>query len=475
MGKRKQEPILIDMKTDFLIIGAGPAGLGAACRLNEKGADWQLVEAEDHFGGLSASFVDENGFTWDLGGHVQFSHYETFDRYMELALGRDGWLNHERESWVWIRKRFVPYPFQNNLHRLDPDDRWACVEGLLEVWEKAQKSRPANFEDWMLASFGRGITEIFLHPYNFKVWAYPPHTMDYHWTGERVAVPHMTALLRSICTGRDEVSWGPNRVFRFPLRGGTGSVWQAIGAHLPAERTRLKSRVTRIDAGRKEAVLESGERWHYKNLISTIPLDRLVGLAQGVVDESVAGKLVWSATHLVGVGLEGQPPEHLKTKCWMYFPENNSPYYRVTVFSNYSPNNVARPGEQWSLMAETSESSVKPVDQASLAEVTIMALEEDRLIPDRSKICAVTTRRIPQGYPTPFLGRDHLVDPILRTFEQAGIYSRGRFGAWKYEVANQDHCFAQGYECVERLVNKGGPEYEPTLFTPDKVNSRRNP
>ena len=109
--------------TDYLVIGAGPTGLGAAGRLQEKGLDWRLLEAEPRFGGLAATFVDPQGFTWDQGGHVQFSHYATFDRYMDLALGADGWLSHQRESWCWVRRRWVPYPFQNNLHRLDPADR----------------------------------------------------------------------------------------------------------------------------------------------------------------------------------------------------------------------------------------------------------------------------------------------------------------------------------------------------------------
>ena len=63
-----------------LIVGAGPAGLGAAHRLHELGhTDWCLYEKRDSAGGLSASVVDEAGFTWDLGGHVLFSHYEYFD------------------------------------------------------------------------------------------------------------------------------------------------------------------------------------------------------------------------------------------------------------------------------------------------------------------------------------------------------------------------------------------------------------
>ena len=60
---------------EILIVGAGPTGLGAAWRLaKEDRADWLLCEAEPAAGGLAASVTDEHGFTWDLGGHVQFSH-----------------------------------------------------------------------------------------------------------------------------------------------------------------------------------------------------------------------------------------------------------------------------------------------------------------------------------------------------------------------------------------------------------------
>ena len=458
-------------ETEYLIIGGGPTGLGAATRLQEKGKDWHLLEAEDHFGGLAASFKDEKGFTWDLGGHVQFSHYETFDRYMDLALGKDGWFNHERESWIWIKNRFVPYPFQMNLHRLDPEDRDRCIAGLRQAKEAFQVS---NFREWILATFGSGIAELFLLPYNFKVWAYPPEIMDYHWIGERVAVPDLCAVMKSIETGEDQVSWGPNRTFRFPKHGGTGAVWTAIGRMLPAERVSLSTRVERIDLGNKVVQTRDGEKWRYRHLISSMALDSLINVAPGVVQADVATKLRFSDTHVVGVGIEGQPPEHLKTKCWMYFPESHSPYYRITVFSNYSCNNVPRPDEQWSLMTETSESVHKPVDQERLLKDTLNALRRDRLLPGSAKIVSTVVRKIPHAYPTPFIGRDSVVDPVLRLFEGFGVFSRGRFGAWKYEVSNQDHCFAQGYEWAERIVLSGGMDLEPTLFHAEVVNCRKN-
>lgn len=466
-------------QTDFIVLGAGPTGLGAACRLQERDANWHMLEATSGFGGLASSWVDAQGFTWDLGGHVQFSHYDTFDRYMDEALGSDGWLVHQRESWVWIRQRFVPYPFQNNLHRLDPEDRWRCVQGLWQATRQsfadAGATTPAHFASWIAATFGPGIADLFLTPYNRKVWAYPPEDLDYGWIGERVAVPDFGGILRSVCTNEDNVSWGPNAVFRFPRRGGTGAVWDAIGRALDPQRVHLQNEAVSIDIASRTITTGTGERWRYRHLISTIPLNHLIRLTPGVVDASVADGLRFSSTTVVGVGLAGSAPEKLKTKCWLYFPELNSPYYRVTVFSNYSPNNVARPGEQWSLMAEVARPRGTAVDVKEIERETLRALCEDELIVDASTVVSLSSRHLPQGYPTPFLGRDAVVDPVLRAYERHGIYSRGRFGAWKYEVSNQDHSFAQGYECVERCLNSGGAEHEPTLFTPHAVNSRRNP
>src|SRR5689334_22194993 len=70
------------------IIGAGPTGLGAAHRLQELGfTGFTVFEKEQHTGGLATSFVDSAGFTWDVGGHVQFSHYTYFDNLMDKLLG----------------------------------------------------------------------------------------------------------------------------------------------------------------------------------------------------------------------------------------------------------------------------------------------------------------------------------------------------------------------------------------------------
>jgi protoporphyrinogen oxidase len=460
-------------ETDILILGAGPTGLGAAWRLQElRHTNWTLVEASNHAGGLASSFTDEMGFTWDIGGHVQFSHYEYFDRVMDELLGREGWLQHERESWVWMRDRFVPYPFQNNIHRLPPEDLERCLSGLVDITRNSP-AQPVNFREWILAVFGRGIADVFLLPYNFKVWAYPPERLNTAWVGDRVAVTDLSRVLHNLVFRKDDVSWGPNNTFRFPLRGGTGAIWRTCAERLPREKLQFNTAVTAIDPARHRLTFRDGKTIEYCRLISTVPLRNLIQMSGQVQFKHTAEDgLLYSSSNIFGIGLRGAPPESLRTKCWMYFPEDNCPFYRVTVFSNYSPNNVPDIRKYWSLMAEVSESPDKPVDQARLLEQVIEGLLATRLIERREDIVSIWRHRANHGYPTPCLERDAALAEILPSFENADIYPRGRFGLWKYEVSNQDHSFMQGVEVVERLLN--GRE-EVTARNPNFANGQKHP
>jgi protoporphyrinogen oxidase len=457
----------------IVIIGAGPAGIGAAWRLNELGfANWSLFEQEDHPGGLSASFVDGKGFTWDTGGHVLFSHYDIFDRLMDTALG-DQWVHHERESWIWSHGRFVPYPFQYNIRHLPDDAQWDCVLGLVRLRKRgvALDHPVGNLRDWLLATFGEGLCRHFMFPYNSKVWAWPLEDMDYRWTGDRIAVCDLDRILDNIVAGRDDVGWGPNQTFRFPLRGGTGAIWKALADRLPQDRIHYRSRVVAIDARRRAVRFEDGNEVTYDALISTMPLDCLVKAAGLDELQPHTARLDRNSVDMFGFGLVGEKPPELATKCWMYFPEDKCPFFRVTVFSNYSPNNVPDPERYWSLMAEVSHSRHRPIiEPEELPNRVIEALQAAGLLPNSSTIVSIVQCEAPYAYPVPTLGRDAALAAILPALERMGIYSRGRFGAWKYEVGNQDHSAMQGVEIADRLV-KGTPEI--TIHDPSAVNTTR--
>ena len=294
----------------IVVLGAGPTGLGAAWRLQESGySDFTVLDRAPAPGGLASSYVDDRGFTWDVGGHVQFSHYDYYDDLLDRALG-DAWLWHERESWVWIRGRFVPYPFQNNIHRLPPEDRDRALAGLEGAAASRGSDAPANFHEWIERTFGPGIADLFMLPYNFKVWAYPPERLGVRWMGERVAVPDLERIRANIAAHRDDVSWGPNNRFRFPLRGGTGAIWRGVAAMVDASRLRMGAEVADVDTDARVVRLRSGEQIAYDTLVSSIPLDRLCRMASGLEADTyrAAESLVFSSTHVLVVGLRGDRP-----------------------------------------------------------------------------------------------------------------------------------------------------------------------
>lgn len=73
---------------DILILGAGPTGLGAATRLQQHGhTNWLLADAFSEAGGLACTDITPEGFLFDMGGHVIFSHFDYFDQLIDAAIG----------------------------------------------------------------------------------------------------------------------------------------------------------------------------------------------------------------------------------------------------------------------------------------------------------------------------------------------------------------------------------------------------
>ena len=122
-------------------------------------------------------------------------------------------------------------------------------------------------------------------------------------------------------------------------------------------------------------------------------------------------------------------------------------------------------------MLEISESSMKPVNHETLLADSIQGLVNTEMLQPQDQIVSTYHRRFDHGYPTPSLERDGALKELLPKLQDQGIFSRGRFGSWKYEVGNQDHSFMLGVEAADHIVNGAA---ELTLNYPDFVNGRVN-
>ena len=393
--------------------------------------------------------------------------------------------------------QWVPYPFQNNISVCPKDDQVKFVDGLIDAALEARVSntKPKNFDEWILRQMGVGIADAFMRPYNYKVWAVPTTDMQCEWLGERVAAPNVKGVVSNVIQNKVAGNWGPNATFRFPARDGTGGIWTAVADTLPEKKKLFgkKGAIKAVNAERKEVLMEDGTLIAYKAFVNTMNLDQL---ADRMADDKLGEwteELYYSSTHVIGVGVRGERPERIGDKCWLYFPEDDCPFYRATIFSNYSPYNQpqkdvklptqhfadsykngdseAKEGPYWSIMLEVSQSSKKPVDEKNLLRDCIKGLVNTEMLKPSDEIVSTYHRKFDHGYPTPALERDGALKKILPYLQEKGIWSRGRFGSWKYEVGNQDHSFMLGVEAVDNIVNGS---VELTLNYPDFVNGRLN-
>ncbi len=447
------------MDKRVIIVGAGPAGLGAGYELSKLGhKNFMIYEKKTFPGGISTSYKDSKGFIWDVGGHVLFSHYSYFDNIIK-DLYNDNALNSiVRSAYVFLDGNFIPYPFQYNIRYLSREKVAKIVDELFQKTTKEIK----NFEDWLEASFGRELSEIFMFPYNYKVWAYPPSKMGYQWVGERVATVDLRRLLKNIITEKDDIGWGPNARFIFPKNNGTGDIFNRI-ANTVSENIVYNKEIVTISG--HNIFFRDGKEERFDYLISTMPINHLI---DRVIDAPVelkkkSRRLLYNQVHVFGIGIKGELPQRLKDICWMYFPQRDVPFYRLTVFTNYSKNNA--PDGHYSLMVEVSESTEKRIVNDVGGKI-VNILKDIGFV--SGEIVDIWHHVESQAYPIPSVDRDDILQELRAFLEKRNILSRGRLGGWQYEVGNMDHSFMQGVESARRIVLN---ETEVTLFNPSHVNA----
>jgi len=116
------------------VLGFGWAGVLAAGFLLERypGAEVVAFEKSRRLGGL-LSTAEINSFTFDIGGsHVIFSNDKAVLAEVVALLGGEA-LEHQRKAYVRLGDLFVPYPFENGLYVLPPEERAQLIGDLVEA------------------------------------------------------------------------------------------------------------------------------------------------------------------------------------------------------------------------------------------------------------------------------------------------------------------------------------------------------
>ena len=416
-----------------IIIGSGPTGLGASEYFSENKVSYMVFDKMSQAGGY-ASTINKENFKWDYGGHILYSKNKFFIKKLNKTNTKCNVIS--RKCYIYYKNRFIDYPFQRNISQLDNVDKNFCINELKKVIGTDIPTEEITLKSWSEKVFGKGINKIFFEPYNYKVWGYSISKLSNVWIKNFVSQPSIESI---------NEPWGPNREFIYP-EDGIGEIWKNMSKQY---NIKYNTEIKRINIHKKEVITENGNIFKYDNLINTIPLKELSKISNCHVNiKKKISKLLHSNTHIIGIGVRDKIPEIIKDKHWMYFPQNNLLFYRVSILSNYS-NKLCRK-DCYSLLVEVCESNEKKIE-LNIIETVIQNLLDIKFINNKNVIVSKYYTNVKYGYPTPMFGRDKLLYEINKSFESYNIFNRGRFASHIYELSNMDDSYCIGYDIAKRI------------------------
>lgn len=411
--------------TDVVILGGGLTGLSAAFHLEQCGFfDYTLYEKDETIGGLCRS-VTVDGFTFDYTGHLLHISDPYFQQFISEQVGFEHFETIVRRSFIYSHDRYTRYPYQVNLHGLPTETIIECIAGYVN---RRITKNPKKFTEWVESSFGSGFAKNFFIPYQEKIFDYAAQKLTASWTGRFVPQTSLDALLRGALEDRPDDEIGYNARFLYPHTGGI-AFWVNAFARKIKRPVTFGKKAVRINLAQRRIDFSDGSSTHYKTLISTVPLDQLIGMLQEPANSTLyraQNKLLCNT--VVNFNLGVARPD-LSDKHWIYFPEKSFPFYRIGFPHNFTP--TAAPAGHSSLYGEFSALNRSPheieerLHAARRATCALFKIDERDIAVEK-----IIT--IDRAYVIYNAWRDKNLSALLEELVGHGIHSVGRYGAWKY-------------------------------------------
>lgn len=450
-----------------VVLGAGPAGAGAAHRLRRLDrARVTVVELGERPGGNAGSF-ELGGQRVDFGSHRLHPacHPEILADVRRL-LGGD-LLDRPRHGRIRLRGRWIHFPLKplDLLLRLDP--RFAA--GTLR--DAVLPRRGTNgggsgggesFGSVLMGSLGPTICREFYFPYARKIWGREPEELSAIQARRRVSAGSFGKLVRKVAAAVPGLKPPGAGRFFYPRRG----FGQITEAYLDAARedgaeVLLGWRATRLRRGddgcwtvtvRRDGAateLRADRVW------STLPVPLLARMVHPAAPDDVlraAEAIRYRSMILVYLSL---PVERLTEYDAHYFPGADVRITRLSEPKNYV--GEGRPAGRTVLCAELPCSpgdGTWEMEDAALGELVAEDLARAGL-PLPAPPTSVEARRLRHAYPVYLRGYEEPFGVLDRWAEALpGVLTYGRQGLFAHD--NTHHALRMAYAAADCLRPGGG-------------------
>ncbi len=446
-----------------VILGAGPAGAGAAYRLAQRpGLRVTVLEQRDTTGGNAGSFVLE-GINCDYGSHRLHPVVEPdVMRDVESLLG-DDLLWRVRHGRILLKGRWIHFPLKpvDLLLRLPPSFALSIAGDLAGKLFARSPAGEETFESILRKSLGRTICDEFYFPYARKLWGLEPKDLAVTAARRRVSGSSVGKILKKVAGQIPGLKSPTAGRFYYPRKGyGQISARYAEAAQAKGALFLFESRVCAIetDGGRVTGVRyqhDGQERLVPADLVwSTLPVSLLARLLRpeppADVVEAARG-MTFRGMILIYLVLE---TDQFSTTDAYYFPESIIPISRMSEPKNFT--GTTEPRGRTVLCAELPADPGQPEWALSDQELGRRLTDWLKLagLPVSAPISRVVTRRLSHAYPVytrDYESRQAALDGWLGRID--GLLTFGRQGLFAHD--NTHHALATAYAAVECLGEGG--------------------
>lgn len=414
-----------------VIIGAGPAGIGAGLSLEN---DCVILEKSDSVGGFSRS-ININGAIFDFGGH---SFHTPFPEVHDLVYNSLDMYRQTRNAKCFVNNQIISYPFQKNYRSID-DQKVVneCLKGLESVNAGLKKSDFDNFEEFIKSSFGEGISKHFMLPYNRKLWGRDLKRMAADWTGERVAAPEGVNEKFSTSGGKRKPLQADTKV-GYPVEGGFEEIFKALGKKLKT--VEFNTRVQKIDPKTKTIIFD-GKYRKYENLISTIPIVDFLKMVEGVPQRIIdCSNRLDHLSMVLGLVVINHT---IDTDIQRFYAADREIVSHKTAL-NHNSSDYLRSLPKHGVMMEISEGPEKILHRQDMKQWILDSLLKLEVIKSSNEVESINIQNVKYSYPVPTIDRNEIMGEIKNWLLENDIYTLGRFGEWAY--INSDAAIHRGLE-----------------------------
>ncbi|MGQ0506729.1 MAG: protoporphyrinogen/coproporphyrinogen oxidase [Myxococcaceae bacterium] len=396
-----------------LIVGAGMSGLAAAAFSKARG-DCLVLERDAEMGGYCKT-VKKAGFVWDYSGHFFHFKHPEIEAFLRQRMAGQNIRTVNKRSFISYGGKWIDFPFQKNIHQLPQDEFIDCLYDLYFARTGSTPLPETNFKEMLHARFGRSIAEKFLIPYNEKLYATDLARLDKDAMGRFFPHADLTDIIRNMKAGTDTSSY--NATFTYP-EGGAIEYVKAIASELDPKQISLNEKLLSVELAGKVAKTTRREL-RYERLISSMPFNRLLQIAQVKHDPSV---FTWNQVLVFNLGFDRKAARDVH---WLYFPARACSFYRVGYYDNIFDT------DRLSLYVELGFPAGAAIDVPAMRERVLRDLKTQGVTTDHQLVAEHSVVMDP-AYVHITQQSMAMQASLRKELAAQGVYSIGRYGGWTY-------------------------------------------